>query len=389
MGLFDGWRAVSDQIYRLARTEWWLQVDDDTLAGADRGWVYIGLVALNSRLKDLIPNEVATKPSAVSAVTEEPIACDGIPLTPNKAAGASAASTGTDAGIVSPGHPPIPNPAAVGAKGLTRGSLLEYLALIGASPDDVDLAKLVDFVPDDYSIMLLIEIRKMYSIYEPSKLKNWPYLVQQCSANLGLVTWLVDLRSRHLSREFAFYDDPEWKAATSAVSTHVQTNQNQTNRGLRADGSSGPEAKRARIDWDTRVAEGIWTHRPTPSRTSGDSLAALLIAWHTTVQPLCIERCELNTKTGVHLRSITNTEKFIPNNMKYVTNLFKAKLLPEEEWFKLNSVKNIVEEMFAEACKQVRGRWQWRGFRIYDTERTGLVFSVLQAYILGSEYHAD
>ena len=75
--------------------------------------------------------------------------------------------------------------------------------------------------------------------------------------------------------------------------------------------------------------------------------------------------------------------------MKYVTDLFKAKLLPEEEWFKLHNVKNIVEEMFAEACKQVRGRWQWRGFRIYDTERTGLVFSVLQAYILGSEYHAE
>jgi hypothetical protein len=107
------------------------------------------------------------------------------------------------------------------------------------------------------------------------------------------------------------------------------------------------------------------------------------------VKPLCIERCELNPKTGVLVRSITDTEKFIPDNFKYVTKLFKAKLLPEEEWFKLKNVKNIVEEMFAEACKHGGGRWKWLGFRIDDTELTGLIFSVLQAYILGSEYHED
>jgi hypothetical protein len=91
----------------------------------------------------------------------------------------------------------------------------------------------------------------------------------------------------------------------------------------------------------------------------------------------------------VHLRSIMDTEKFISNNMAHVTKRFKAKVGPEKEWFKLSNVKNIVEEMFAEACKQERGRWQWRGFRVDDTEHAGLVYGVLQAYILGSEYHAD
>jgi hypothetical protein len=449
MGLFDDWNAVSDQIYRMARTEWWLQVDDVTLAGADRDWVFLGFVALNSRLKALIPNEVATSASTASVVTAVRIVCPGIPPTSNKAAvvvkkemipnegattssaafavtaagwvrpgnsptpntaadvakkeiipneGASAASAGTAAGSVCPGNPPTPNLAVV-AKGLTRGSPQECLGSRAASSDEVVAAEGVAaelvaaelaVAGDDFEpAMVLIEIRKMYAIYEPHGLEIWPFLVNEYLANDGVVSWLSELRSRYLSREFAFYDDPEWKWATSAVSTHFQTNQNQTNRGIRADGSSGPEAKRPRTDWDTRVAEGIWTHRPTPSRASGDSLAALLIAWHMTVKPLCIERCELNPKTGVHLGSITNTEKFIPNNMKYVTNLFKAKLLPEAEWFKLNNVKNIVEEMFAEACKQERGKWKWLGFRIDDTELTGLVFSVLQAYILGSEYYAD
>jgi hypothetical protein len=450
MGLFADWSVVSDQFYRMARTEWWLQVDDVTLAGADRGWVYLGFVALNSRLNALIPNEVATSASAASAFTAARIVCPGIPPTSKKAAvvvkkeenlnegpttssaafvvtaagwvcprnssttntaadvvkkeiipteGSSASSVGTAAGSVCSGYPSAPNPAAVVAKGLTCGSPRECLGSRGASSDEVaaaevDAAELVaaelaDTGEDYDPAMLLIEIRKMYAIYEPHGLDIWPFLVKEYLKNEGVVSWLVELRSQFLSRDFAFYDEPEWKCATRAVSTHFQTNQNQTNRGRRADGSSGPEAKRPRIDWDTRVAEGIWTHRPTPSRASGDSLAYLLRAWHTTVKPLCIERCELNPKTGVLVRSITDTEKFIPDNFKYVTKLFKAKLLPEEEWFKLKNVKNIVEEMFAEACKHGGGRWKWLGFRIDDTELTGLIFSVLQAYILGSEYHED
>jgi hypothetical protein len=349
MALFEAWNTISTSIYAMARTEWWLLVGDSTIAGADREWVHDGFVALFSRLKDMIPNDVATNASAANAVT-----------------------------------------AAVVAKGLTRGSPQECLGTRAASSDEVvaaeDVAVEIVAAEDFDPAMVLLEIRKMYAIYEPEGLEIWPFLVKEYLAIDGLESWLTDLRSRHLNREFAFYDDPEWQSATDAVSIHVQTNQNKRFRGTRLDGSSGARAKLARIDWDTRVAEGKWTHKPCAARDSGDSIAALLIAWHTTVKPLCIERCELNPRTGEHLRSITDTERFISNNMGYVTKRFRAKVGPEEEWFKLNNVKIIVEEMFAEACKQERGKWQWRGFGIDDLEHAGLVYGVLQAFILGSEY---
>ena len=58
--------------------------------------------------------------------------------------------------------------------------------------------------------------------------------------------------------------------------------------------------------------------------------------------------------------------------MKYVAKLFGDTLGSEEtEWFKLINVRNIVEVMFAEACKQQHGRWQWRGFWLDPSEQAG------------------
>jgi hypothetical protein len=229
MGLFEAWNTISDSIYSMARTEWWLSVDDSTLAGADREWVPDGFVALFSRLKEMIPNDVATSASAASAVTAAGSVWPGIPPAPNTAAvvakkemipnegatTASAASAGTAAGSVCLGIPPTPNTAAVVAKGLTRGSPQECLGTRGVSSEEVAAADVVAaeiaIAGDDFDpAMLLIEIRKMYAIYEPDALEIWPTLVNEYLANGGYASWLAELRSRHLSREFAFYGDLEW-----------------------------------------------------------------------------------------------------------------------------------------------------------------------------------
>ena len=71
--------------------------------------------------------------------------------------------------------------------------------------------------------------------------------------------------------------------------------------------------------------------------------------------------------------------------MKYVARLFCDTLGSDEtEWFKLVNMKTIVEMMFAEACKQEHGRWQWRGFWLDAFEKIDLAFGVLQAYLEGS-----
>jgi hypothetical protein len=396
MALTAAWNTISTSIYDMARAEWWLLLDDSTIYGVDREWVHEGLVALFSRLKEMIPKEVATKAAAANAAAE--VATKAAAA--NAAAGAKSEIKGTAVGSFRHGIPQNPNTSPVVAKGLTRGSRQECLGTSAASSVDVAVAEVVDVevvaaedvdvevvaVEDVGPYNVLLEIWKIYEIYEPASLDFWEFLVKEHAG--GLEPWLAELRSRHVNREFACYGDPEWRTATDAVSSHVQTNRNQRFRGTRVDGSSGPNAELARIDWDTRVLEGTWTHRPCAARDSGDSIAALLTAWHTTVAPLCIDRCELNSKTGEHLRSITDMKRFIPNNMRYVAKLFGSMVGPEDEWFELNNVKIVVEEMFGEACKREHGRWQWRGFWIDNTEHAGLVYGVLQAYILGSE-HAD
>ena len=124
---------------------------------------------------------------------------------------------------------------------------------------------------------------------------------------------------------------------------------------------------------------------PPATRISGDSIAALLTAWHAIVKPIAIERCTVNPRTGTHVRSILDSDRFIQDNMTYVVGLFGKTLgLAETEWFKLFNVKTIVDMMFAEVCKQEHGRWQWRGFWLDAFEKKDLAFGVVQAYIEGS-----
>jgi hypothetical protein len=70
MGLNAAWNTISTSIYDMARAEWWLLLDDSTIYGLDREWVHEGLFLLFSRLKEMIPKQVATKAAAVNAAVE-------------------------------------------------------------------------------------------------------------------------------------------------------------------------------------------------------------------------------------------------------------------------------------------------------------------------------
>ena len=141
------------------------------------------------------------------------------------------------------------------------------------------------------------------------------------------------------------------------------------------------------MDYETRQREGDFTYEHTAARTTGDSVAQLLVAFHAVVKPLAKERCSLNPKTGKHLASIENTNgKFVPHNTPYVVQLFPRLLGPnvaESQWFQLHHVKLAIEEMLVEVCKKEQGRWQWRGFYLLSHEWEEASFRILQAYVAG------
>ena len=180
--------------------------------------------------------------------------------------------------------------------------------------------------------------------------------------------------------------------ATYVVSEQIQDNRGKF-RGRRCDGSSGPHAKRQRMDYETREREGERTYKHTASRTTGDYMAALLLAFHTVAKPLAKERCSLNPKTGRHLESIEDSKKkFVPNNMKYLSKLFRTLLgddVIDSQWFQLHRVKRVIGFMLVEVCKQERGRWKWRGFFFHKREKVELHFKILQAFLAGADACRD
>ena len=52
-------------------------------------------------------------------------------------------------------------------------------------------------------------------------------------------------------------------------------------------------------------------------------VALVLTAFHEVVKPIAIERCQVNPKIGVHLRSIMDEKRFVTDNVLHVTNVFK------------------------------------------------------------------
>ena len=456
------WSIIGTAIYQIARTEWWLRLDDLTIYGASRQWVNDGFVTLASRLTAMIPTAVVPKSAAASNASPANRDVKGTPAisvghgrlrNPNTAPAIAkgltrgphqehlVAETSSKATPDKPREPPQYTVtstassadfiAAIGvehrkvcgpetvpgvAKGEAQGSDQEHLVAGTSSKETPAIAKVLahgsigehlvvgtsgEGTPDKPSESLqsaairiappahvdadvvLRQIKQMYEIYEPAKLDTWDELVEMHADRLE--AWLRALRSRHLGSEFQEQDQPKWSSAAAAVHQHRDCNKNKRFRGRRIDGTSGPNAQCPRIDWDTRMVLRKWTHEPCATRTSGDSIAALLTAWHAIVKPIATERCPVNPKTGTHLRSILNSGRFVPDNMKYVARLFCDTLGSDEtEWFKLVNMKTIVEMMFAEACKQEHGRWQWRGFWLDAFEKIDLAFGVLQAYLEGS-----
>ena len=117
-------------------------------------------------------------------------------------------------------------------------------------------------------------------------------------------------------------------------------------------------------------------------------MAALLLAYHAVVSPLALQRCEMNPKTGVHVNSITNSnKKFVPNNHKYITEKFRTMFpdVSEPEWFQLHRVKIVIERMLAEVCRPGGGRWQWRGFHLEEYEKEELPYKILQVFLAGAD----
>jgi hypothetical protein len=93
---------------------------------------------------------------------------------------------------------------------------------------------------------LLLEIRRMYEIYEPETLEIWSWIVKEYEENDGFESWLEELRSKFCHRQFECYDDPAWESAADAVHIHVNTKKIKRFRGLRSDGTSGPNAHHPR-----------------------------------------------------------------------------------------------------------------------------------------------
>ena len=230
---------------------------------------------------------------------------------------------------------------------------------------------------------LLVQIRELYEVFCPEKLANWD---EMCGKHAGAeADWLRSMKARFICPG----NDSE---AAKVVRQHVEANRGRF-RGQRCDGSSGPQAKHPRMDYETRVNENQWVYEHTASRSTGDSTAALLLAYHSVVKPLAKERCPVNPRTGVHLESIENNEgKWVSNNHDYIIELFRRVLgddVHESQWFQLHHVRRIIDAMLVEVCKQEKGKWQWRGFYLEDHEWDELPFEILKAFLAGVEAWCD
>ena len=237
-------------------------------------------------------------------------------------------------------------------------------------------------------------IRRLYETFNPGKLSEWTRLAAKYQGSEG--NWLKGLKNKYF--ELSLWKGPLFvgraMAVVENVRAHIDLNHGQRFRGKRfVDGSTGSNAKRRRMDYDTRVSLGEsgehWKYKPTAERSSGDAIAPLQIAWHTAIKPVAIARTCGNPKEGGQpLRSIMDTDRFVQDNMKFVTKLFRTiagPTVPEADWFNICYVRQVIDAMLAEACKAQHGRWQWWEFHLTDEEKKELSLFILKAYIAGSE----
>ena len=104
------------------------------------------------------------------------------------------------------------------------------------------------------------------------------------------------------------------KAAAAVLPRRVANSQS-VFRGTAIDGLSRPGALERRIDLATRQATGnSRNHRP---QSEADRAAALLDSFHTVLDPYLTQRCSINDRTGRHVRSIRDKDRFVTDNIKY------------------------------------------------------------------------
>ena len=121
-----------------------------------------------------------------------------------------------------------------------------------------------------------------------------------------------------------------------------------------------------------------------------DDLVLLLHAFFVIVQPFAVARCHTNPRTGVHVRTIANQNRFIQTNSRPAMDIYKVKARTHDDdefptLISLSAIHALVEELLWIASRQKQGRWQWDGFWLSNQEWTDLPLRILQTYIAG--YH--
>ena len=330
------WGSIGTHLVTMAKNDWWMKISDETLWGDDQRWLINGIYNLHWRMTELWE---ATKPPEILTTIKEELD----------------SSSGDD----------------------MDSSYSHSVPLDEDEPTTTSAHS--DSLDEEQRSQLLNNIKRLYECFRPSKLRDWDELVTKYRGAES--EWYERMKKMYIA------NDQLGKPAED-VRLHIKNNAGKKFRGHRVDGSSGSHAVNPRIDYETRVRTGQWKYKPPASRPTGDAIAALQTAWHSTVQPYAMNRAWVNRKTGQHVRSILDRQRFIGGCMRYVTELFMNLVDPgvqESDWFNICYVQRVINAMLGEACKGKQGRWQWEGFYLDEDEFPQLSIQILQAYIGGSE----
>ena len=146
-----------------------------------------------------------------------------------------------------------------------------------------------------------------------------------------------------------------------------------------------------RIDLATRLKRGEeMRYENTQPQHVGDKIALLLTAFHSVLKPILLERCCVHPRTHVHVKSITRTEWFAGDNIKWCGKIFDnvaGDPAADVIDFSIAFMYIVVQKLIAEAEKAKSGKWQWAGFWLWPYERHELPFLIIRAYIAGASWN--
>ena len=225
---------------------------------------------------------------------------------------------------------------------------------------------------------IIERIQDLYRIYNPDKLYVLPNLVD----TYDLHTLYAEIRAKYEGAQGHL---------TLKKKIEIRRFSFRGNGKVSADGVAGPSAKDPRISFKERASCNFaGGHVPSQDQSVGDQAALLLTSFHSTLSPYLVERCDVHPKTGVHVRSITNTKRFVGDNVKYCVKQFEKvakyySLGTAEDgcWFMINHVNAVVGLLIAEAMRQEHGKWQWRGFWMHQWEVDATTHQIICAHLAG------